>query len=148
MSDLEELYQQTIIDHSRRPHNFHALKNPSYSQEGYNPLCGDKFTVYVNEKDGIITEVSFEGTGCAISTASASLMTDVVKNKTTEEILEIFDAFQKLVTTGKTDQPEKLDKLTVLAGVFEFPTRVKCATLPWHTLKSALNKDGEPISTE
>jgi len=141
MSDLKELYQQIIIDHNKSPHNFRKIENPSYEKEGYNPLCGDKIILYVNVKDGIITDISFQGSGCAISSASASLMTEAIKNKTLEEALEIFNEFQKLVTTGKTDQPEKLGKLAVLAGVSEFPMRVKCATLPWHTLKTAINKN-------
>jgi len=148
MNDLRELYQQLIIDHSQHPHNFCSLENASYSKEGYNPLCGDKVTIYVNEKDRIITDACFQGSGCAISTASASMMTDAIKDKTIDEALELFDQFQKLVTTGKTDHPEKLGKLTVLAGVAEFPMRVKCATLSWHTLKAAINKDNNIISTE
>jgi nitrogen fixation NifU-like protein len=148
MSDLEDLYQQVIIDHSQHPHNFCTLKHPSYSKEGYNPLCGDKLTLYVNEKNGIITDICFQGSGCAISTASASLMSDTVKGKTIAELLELFDEFQKLITTGKTAKAEKLGKLTVLAGVSEFPMRVKCATLAWHTLKAALVKDPSIISTE
>ncbi|MEI8055001.1 MAG: SUF system NifU family Fe-S cluster assembly protein [bacterium] len=140
MSDLEDLYQQVIIDHSQHPHNFCTLEHPSCSKEGYNPLCGDKLTLYVNEKNGIITNIGFQGSGCAISTASASLMSDAVLGKTITEALELFDEFQKLVTTGKTTKAEKLGKLTVLAGVSEFPMRVKCATLAWHTLKSALEQ--------
>lgn len=148
MSDLDDLYQQVIIDHSQHPHNFCTLEHPSCSKDGYNPLCGDKLTLYLNEKDGIITDVCFQGSGCAISTASASLMSDAVKGKTIAEALELFDEFQKLVTTGKTENPEKLGKLAVLAGVSEFPMRIKCATLAWHTLKAALIKDPHTISTE
>ncbi len=148
MNELQDLYQQIIIDHSQHPHNFCAIANPSYNKEGYNPLCGDKIILYLNEKDGIITDVCFQGSGCAISTASASLMTDAIKNKAIAEVLELFNEFQKLVTTGKTEHPEKLGKLTVLAGVAEFPMRVKCATLGWHTLKAALTKDPFAISTE
>lgn len=148
MNDLRDLYQQMIIDHSQRPHNFCSLDHPSHSKEGFNPLCGDKITLYVNEENGIITNICFQGSGCAISTASASLMTDIVKNKTIAEVLELFDEFQKLVSTGKVEHLEKLGKLSILAGVSEFPMRVKCATLPWHTLKAALNKEQEIISTE
>lgn len=140
MDNLRDLYQQIIIDHSQHPHNFCSLENPTSSREGYNPLCGDKITLYLNEKNGLITDICFQGSGCAISTASASLMTDIVKNKTLDEISELFDEFQKLITTGKTEHPEKLGKLSVLAGVAEFPMRVKCATLAWHTLKEALCK--------
>lgn len=138
MNELQDLYQQMIIDHSQHPHNFCVLDNPSCMQEGFNPLCGDKINLYLNVKDGVITDVCFQGSGCAISTASASLMTEVVKNKTVAEVLELIDEFQKLVTTGKTDCPDKLGKLAVLSGVAEFPMRVKCATLAWHTLKSLL----------
>ena len=148
MNDLRDLYQQMIVDHSQHPHNFCSIAHPSHSKEGYNPLCGDKIILYLNEKNGLITDVCFQGSGCAISTASASLMTDMIKNKHIEEILEIFNEFQKLVTTGKTEHPEKLGKLTVLSGVAEFPMRVKCATLPWHTLKAALEKDQQIVSTE
>jgi len=148
MSDLGELYQQMILDHSQHPHNFCSLKNPNHSKEGFNPLCGDKITLYLNEENGLITNICFQGEGCAISTASASLMTDAVKNKTIAEALELFEEFQKLITTGKVEHPEKLGKLMVLAGVAEFPMRVKCATLPWHTLKAALTKDHKEVSTE
>jgi nitrogen fixation protein NifU and related proteins len=147
-SNLNGLYQQLIIDHSKNPHNFCVLENSNHSQEGYNPLCGDKITIYINENNGTISDVSFQGAGCAISTASASLMTDAVKGKTIEEALELLNEFQKLITTGKTDNPEKLGKLTVLANVSEFPMRVKCATLAWHTLKAALAKEPGTISTE
>jgi nitrogen fixation protein NifU and related proteins len=148
MSELRDLYQQMIIDHSQHPHNFCAITNPNYSKEGYNPLCGDKITLYINEKNGIITDACFQGSGCAISTASASLMTDIIKNKSVAEILELFAEFQKMITTGETEHPEKLGKLTVLSGVTEFPMRVKCATLAWHTLKAALAKEPHTISTE
>lgn len=148
MPDLSDLYQQIIIDHSQHPHNFCILEHPSCSKDGYNPLCGDKVTLYVDEKNGIIADICFQGSGCAISTASASLMTDAIKGKTITEVLEIFDEFQKLITTGETKNSEKLGKLAVLAGVHEFPMRVKCATLAWHTLKAALAKDPNTISTE
>lgn len=138
MSELEDLYQQIIIDHSQHPHNFCELDNPGYTKEGYNPLCGDKIILYINKKNGIITDISFQGSGCAISTASASLMTDAIKGKTIAEALELFDKFKELITTGKVAEIEKLGKLAVLAGVSEFPMRLKCATLAWHTLKNAL----------
>jgi nitrogen fixation NifU-like protein len=148
MPDLTDLYQQIIIDHSQHPHNFCTLKHSNHSQEGYNPLCGDKIMLYVNEKNGIITDIGFQGSGCAISTASASLMTDAVKGKTIAEAIELFNEFQKLITTGKTENPEKLGKLAVLAGVSEFPMRIKCATLAWHTLKATLAKNSDIVSTE
>jgi nitrogen fixation protein NifU and related proteins len=148
MSELRDLYQQIIIDHSHKPHNFCSIENPSATQEGYNPLCGDKITIYLKETNGIITDICFQGSGCAISTASASLMTDAVRGKTVKEAVELFDEFQKLITTGKSDAPEKLGKLEVLAGVSEFPMRVKCATLAWHTLKAALLHEKEKITTE
>lgn len=148
MNDLHNLYQQMIIDHSQHPHNFCQMTNPSHSKEGYNPLCGDKIVLYINEKNGLITDACFQGSGCAIATASASLMTDAIKNKTVAQTLEMFDEFQKLITSGQTEQAEKLGKLTVLAGVSEFPMRVKCATLAWHTLKAALTNYQQLISTE
>lgn len=148
MDNLRDLYQQIIIDHSQHPHNFCSLEHPNLSKEGYNPLCGDKIILYINETNGLITDVCFQGSGCAISTASASLMTDAIKNKTVTEVLKLFDEFQRLITTGKTDHPEKLGKLTILSGVAEFPMRVKCATLAWHTLKAALTKDQHVVSTE
>jgi nitrogen fixation protein NifU and related proteins len=148
MSELRDLYQQIIIDHSQHPHNFSCMEHPSQSKEGYNPLCGDKLTLYIKEKNGLIVDASFTGSGCAISTASASLMTDAIKNKKVIEVLELFNEFQKLVTTGKADHPEKLGKLVALAGVMEFPMRIKCATLGWHTLKAVLTKDSQAVSTE
>lgn len=120
-----QLYLMVMsIDHSQHPHNFCILEHPSCSKDGYNPLCGDKVTLYVDEKNGIIADICFQGSGCAISTASASLMTDAIKGKTITEVLEIFDEFQKLITTGETKNSEKLGKLAVLAGVHEFPMRV------------------------
>ncbi len=143
MSDLKELYQQVIIDHSQHPHNFRALENADHVQDGFNPLCGDKLTLYIKEQEGVITEVGFKGEGCAISTASASLMSDAIKNKTHQEALELLEAFQEMIVTGKVANPEKLGKLAILAGVAEFPMRVKCATLAWHTLKAALSKENK-----
>ena len=138
MSELKDLYQQIIIDHSRHPHNFCTMENPSATQEGFNPLCGDHLLLYVNEKNGVIENLTFQGSGCAISTASASLMTEIVKGKTIQEALKLVDDLQKIATTGKHENMESLGKLAVLAGVSEYPMRVKCATLPWHTLKAAL----------
>jgi nitrogen fixation NifU-like protein len=137
MSDLKELYQDLIIDHGRHPRNFGACAHANHVKEGFNPLCGDKVTLYVNTQQGIIENISFEGSGCAISMASASLMTEAVKGKSIEMAQELFDGFHQLVT--KAQPNEKLGKLAALAGVAEYPMRVKCATLAWHTLAAALN---------
>jgi nitrogen fixation NifU-like protein len=150
MSDLRELYQQVIIDHSRNPRNYRELEHPSHSAEGYNPLCGDLITVYLLVEDDVVTDVSFKGSGCAISKASASLMTAAVKGKTISEAEELFARFREMVTSkhdAEVDE-EALGKLTVLSGVREFPVRVKCATLAWHTLHSALEAKGESVTTE
>ncbi len=150
MSDLRELYQQVIIDHSRNPRNYRELEHPSHSAEGYNPLCGDQITVYVVVEDDRVADVSFKGSGCAISKASASLMTAAVKGKTVAEAEQLFARFREMVTSARDAavDEEALGKLTVLSGVREFPVRVKCATLAWHTLHSALEGRGEPVSTE
>lgn len=137
MSDLKELYQDLIIDHGRHPRNFGPCDHANHVKEGFNPLCGDKVTLYVNTRDNIIENISFEGTGCAISMASASLMTEAVKGKSIENAKELFDNFHQLVTKAKAN--ESLGKLAALAGVAEYPMRVKCATLAWHTLACALN---------
>jgi len=152
MSDLRDLYQQLIIDHSRNPRNFRESNHANHIKEGYNPLCGDKITLYVDEEHGLIKDICFRGVGCAISTASASLMTEALKGKTVEEALQIFQDFQRLVTESDYDKLEeiksRLGKLAALAGVVEFPMRVKCATLAWHTLKAALTNDQEKVTTE
>lgn len=148
MSDLSNLYQQVIIDHSKNPRNFCVIEHPSTSQEGFNPLCGDKVTIYLNEKNGVIENVCFQGSGCAISMASASLMSEIVKGKTIAEVLEMANEFQQMLTTGEQTNLAKLGKLAVLAGVAEYPMRVKCATLPWHTLKAAIKKETEKVTTE
>lgn len=148
MSDLRELYQEVILDHNKNPRNFHKLENANHHAEGYNPLCGDKLTVYLKMEGDKISDASFEGSGCAISQASASLMTSYLKGKSTQEALEVFDKFHHMVTEDPEGSPEpSLGKLAVFAGVREFPTRVKCATLAWHTLKSALGS-GQKVSTE
>ena len=148
MTDLQDLYQDLILDHGRRPRNFKRLEG-ARSAEGYNPLCGDKVKVYVKSDDDVVKEVSFEGAGCAISMASASIMTQIVKGKSRAEADQLFEAFHDLVTghQASIDVPE-LGKLAVFSGVSEFPTRVKCATLSWHTLRAALNNQEETISTE
>ena len=148
-SDLRDLYQEVILDHGRHPRNFGPLKGANRNSEGHNPLCGDHITVHVAlGPDGKIADVKFEGHGCAISTASASLMTDAVKGKTVEEAKRLFERFHDLVTKDDELPDEDLDKLVVLAGVKEFPMRVKCATLAWHTLNAALDNADEPVTTE
>ena len=145
--ELQDLYQEVILDHNKRPRNFRVLEG-GRKAEGYNPLCGDRFTVYLHIDNGTIKDVSFQGSGCAISKASASLMTESVKGKSIEEAKAAFDEFQKMIT-GPADAPaDHLGKLTVLAGVRQFPVRVKCASLAWHTLKSAVEARDEVVSTE
>lgn len=148
MSDLRELYQEVILEHSKAPRNYGALATANHKAEGYNPLCGDHFTVYLDVEDGKIQDVRFEGTGCAISKASASMMTQSVKGKSREEAEKLFEQFHKVVTGGANGERESLGKLAVFAGVSEFPVRVKCATLAWHTLQAALEGKQESISTE
>ena len=149
MSELTDLYQEVILDHNRRPRNFRALEQPSRTQEGYNPLCGDRLTVYVKLAGEVIEDVSFQGTGCAISKASASLMTDALKGKTVVQARAIFDQFHDMVTSSPETPAADLGKLSVLSGVREYPTRIKCASLAWHTLKAAVSDDkAGPISTE
>ena len=147
MSEIQELYQQLIIDHGRHPRNFCACDEANKIKEGYNPLCGDKLTVYITEQDGIIQDVSFQGEGCAISMASASMMTEAIKGKTVNEVEALFGAFHDTVTKGEPSA-ENLGKLAVLSGVAEFPARVKCATLAWHTVMAALNDSKENVTTE
>ena len=150
MSDLRELYQELIIDHNKRPRNFRVLETANHTSEGYNPLCGDKVTVFLELEHDRVKNVSFQGSGCAISTASASVMTESVKGKTLAQVETLFNVFHQLVT-GKApnggETPE-LGKLAVFSGVSEFPVRVKCATLAWHTLHAALQDQGETVSTE
>jgi len=147
MSDLSDLYQEVILDHNRRPRNFHVLADASHSAEGYNPLCGDRLTLYLKLADGTISDVSFEGAGCAISKASASMMTDAVKGRTMMEAGALFERFHKMVTTPPEQPVEDMGKLSSLAGVREFPVRVKCASLAWHTLKAAMEHKSK-VSTE
>lgn len=150
MSDLRELYLQVIIEHSRNPRNFKELEDADRSAEGYNPLCGDEITLYLKLDGDRVSDVSFKGSGCAISKASASLMTTAVKGKTVSEVEELFSGFREMVTSGRDAEvdEESLGKLTVLSGVREFPVRVKCATLAWHTLRSAIEDKGEKVRTE
>jgi len=149
MSELRELYQELIIDHGRSPRNFGKLDTANHIKEGYNPLCGDKITIYLQTENGIVTDVKFEGEGCAISMASASLMTQVLKGKSVDDVQALFRHFHTLVTdTDEKEGHEALGKLKVLQGVAEFPARVKCATLCWHTIVAALKNDDQPVSTE
>ena len=147
MSDLADLYQEVILDHNRRPRNFRALTAPSHKAEGYNPLCGDRLTLYLKVTGDTIEDVSFEGAGCAISKASASMMTDALKGRTVTEAGALFDRFHRMVTTPPDQAVEDMGKLSSLAGVREFPVRVKCASLAWHTLKAAM-KGARLTSTE
>jgi nitrogen fixation NifU-like protein len=147
MSDLNELYQEVILDHNRRPRNYRRLDGASHHAEGYNPLCGDRVTVFVQIDGDRISDVAFEGSGCAISKASASLMTDRVKGSTVAEARDLFERFHRMVTTPPDQDVEELGKLSALAGVREFPVRVKCASLAWHTLKAAMDHE-DKISTE
>lgn len=150
MSDLRDLYQDLILDHHKRPRNRHKMAHPTNTAEGYNPLCGDRVTVYVKVDQGKVADISFEGSGCAISTAAASLMTQYLKGKSVEEAEKTFEDFHRMITSSDEDAEavERLGKLAVLQGVREFPTRVKCATLAWHTLHSALTGNQETVSTE
>ena len=150
MSDLTDLYQEVIIDHSKSPKNFRALKNASHKAEGYNPLCGDRLALYLDLDGERIKDVGFEGTGCAISKASASMMTAAVKGKLKGEAEEIFKHFHQMLAGGpaKKFDKEKLGKLAAFQGVSEFPVRVKCATLAWHTLHAALESKNQVVSTE
>ena len=150
MSDLRALYQEVILDHSKRPHNHRVMTDATRAAQGYNPLCGDKISLFVKLKGERITDVSFQGSGCAISTASASILTETLKGKTLAEAAALFETFHNLVTgrTPPEGSKQELGKLAVFSGVSEFPVRVKCATLAWHTLRSALAGDQEPVSTE
>ena len=146
-SAFNELYQEVILDHNRRPHNFRIIDQARHA-EGYNPLCGDRLTVYLKLDGDRIQDASFQGSGCAISKASASLMTDSVKGKTLEEARALFERFQRLITRSANEPVDDLGKLSVFAGVRQYPTRVKCASLAWHTLRAAADARDEPVSTE
>jgi len=150
MTDLRDLYQQVILDHNRKPKNFHALPGANRKAQGYNPLCGDQITVYAKVEDGVIRDVAFEGSGCAISKASASMMTDGVAGKSEAEAERLFGLFHAMVTSegGRSTPSPELGKLAVFSGVCEFPVRVKCASLAWHTLRAAMKGTAEPVSTE
>ena len=149
MSELNDLYQEVILDHNKNPRNFRAIENADKRAEGHNPLCGDQLDLYVSMENDLVADVAFLGSGCAISKASASMMTQVVKGKTREEVEVLFDEFHRMVT-GRLDietDENHLGKLRIFAGVLEFPARVKCASLSWHTLHAALNNE-ESVSTE
>jgi nitrogen fixation NifU-like protein len=148
MADLRELYQEVILEHSKAPRNYRELVAANHKAEGYNPLCGDHLTVYLVVEGDAIRDVSFQGSGCAISKASASMMTQTVKGKTRVQAGKLFDAFRQLVTGQANGVEAELGKLAVFSGVSEFPVRVKCATLAWHTLQAALEGQPEPVSTE
>jgi nitrogen fixation NifU-like protein len=149
MSDLTDLYQEVILDHNRRPRNFRVIDPASAVQEGYNPLCGDRLTLYVTVDNGVIADAAFQGSGCAISKASASLMTEAIKGRTVDQARDLFDRFHQMITSPPGSPLPEMGKLAVLAGVREFPTRVKCAGLAWHTLKAAVSgQPGGPVTTE
>ena len=149
MSELSELYQQVILDHNKKPRNFRKLETANHTAEGYNPLCGDQLTIYVNLENDRVTDVGFEGSGCAISKASASMMTQAVKGKSKDQAETLFKEFHSMVTGELDEEKEEniLGNLKIFAGVREFPVRVKCATLPWHTMHAALHKQDQ-TSTE
>ena len=149
MSDLQDLYQEVILDHNRRPRNFGELPGPARRAEGFNPLCGDRLTLYVDLDGDRIRDLRFVGSGCAISKASASLMTEALRGRTVGEAEALFERFHDMVTSDPAVPVPDLGKLAALAGVREFPARIKCASLAWHTLKAAMRaKSGEPVSTE
>ena len=150
MSELKALYQELILDHNKNPRNFRKMEIADQAVEGYNPFCGDHYTIYLKMEDDVIRDMSFTGSGCAISKASASIMTSLVKGKTPEEVEKLFQTFHKLVTGELQGENhlEELGKLAAFSGVSEFPARVKCASLAWHTMKSALEAKAETVSTE
>lgn len=150
LDDIRDLYQEVVFDHNRNPRNFRVMDDATRTIEGFNPLCGDRITLYVKINQGVIEDVSFQGSGCAISTASASLMTEIVRGLTESEAEQLFETFHR-ITTGKDGDVvnlESIGKLAVLAGVRAYPARVKCATLAWHSLQAALANASESVSTE
>ncbi|MCH8184996.1 MAG: SUF system NifU family Fe-S cluster assembly protein [Chloroflexi bacterium] len=150
MYDLRDLYQEIVVDHSRRPRNFGELEEANRTAEGFNPLCGDQLTIYLKVSDRVVTDVKFVGTGCAISKASASMMTEEIKGKTVEDIESIFESFRRMVTRkhGEDFDSSDLGDLEILSGVSEYPARIKCATLSWHAMQAALSDKREAVSTE
>lgn len=147
MSDMRDLYQEVILDHNKRPRNFRILPAPTHKADGVNPLCGDRISVFLDIEDGVIKDIAFQGAGCAISSASASLMTEALKGKPVAEVDHLFGAFHDVVTTDCAC-PKGLGKLGVLAGVRDYPSRVKCATLAWHAVRAALEERKTPVATE
>jgi len=147
-ADLRDLYQEVIIDHGRRPRNFGPLPDASHQAEGFNPLCGDRLSLHLKLVDGVIEDARFEGSGCAISTASASLMTEALKGLSESQAEALFSSFLAMLTGERQAADAALGKLEILAGVREFPARIKCATLAWHTLRAALRAENRPVSTE
>jgi nitrogen fixation protein NifU and related proteins len=150
MAELDDLYQEVILDHNRTPRNFRAMENADRKAQGYNPLCGDQVTVYLKLEDGVIQDISFQGSGCAISKASASLMTAELKGKTEAQAHELFENVHRMLTgePGAQERGKSVGKLQILSGVCKFPARVKCASLAWHTVNSALQNEGKLASTE
>lgn len=148
MTDVRDLYQEVILDHGKNPRNRTRPEGANREAVGHNPLCGDRVTVYARVEDGIVADLGFEGNGCAISTASASMMTQALKGKPIEEVARVFERFHAMVAGDQPESPEELGKLNVFAGVRAFPIRVKCATLVWHTLRAALERPGETVTTE
>jgi nitrogen fixation NifU-like protein len=149
MADLRDIYQEVILEHAKSPRNYRALTSPTLKAEGFNPLCGDRCTIYLSMQGDVIEDIAFQGNGCAISRASASMLTQSLKGKTTADAEKLFSTFHSMVT-GKDPSGDRasLGKLEVFAGVSEFPTRVKCATLAWHTFEAALHGEREPVTTE
>jgi nitrogen fixation NifU-like protein len=145
--DLTDLYQQVILDHSKSPRNFRKLEAPSHTAKGHNPLCGDNVVLYLLMDGEVVKDVAFQGSGCAISRASASILTDAIKGRTRTEVRQLFDQVHTMVTTGKSN-PDEMGKLAAFAGVYKFPARVKCAILPWHAMMAAVEGKAEPVSTE
>lgn len=148
MHDLSELYQEVILDHNKRPRNFKVLEDANRTAEGYNPLCGDQLTVYLLLEGDIVKNIAFQGSGCAISKASASIMTSTIKGKSLKDAEELFNKMHRIFTGEESADYDNLGKLAALAGVSQFPTRIKCATLPWHTFRAALESKQEEITTE
>ena len=150
MYDLEDLYQEIVMDHNRRPRNFGELKEPTTTADGFNPLCGDQITLQLSLEDGVVADVAFNGVGCAISKSSASMMTEELKGKTLEHAENLFEAFRKMITRtpGEAYDSDLLGDLEILQGVSQYPARIKCATLAWHTLHSAIQDGNEVVSTE
>ena len=148
MTDLRDLYQEVILDHSKNPRNFREPEKCTRRVDGHNPLCGDRLTVFLTLEDGVVKDVSFKGSGCAISTAAASMMTEVLQGKTEAEAEAIFEKYHRMLTGDSETLPDGMGKLAVFSGVREFPIRVKCATLAWHTVRAALQKAAETVTTE